>query len=625
MNAKPPTTRRCAVCGGPIADQRCVICGAYAYEPQDDGEALGATIKREAVAARDELYDLPPPDEITLVLTRMTLQEARAAAELEATARRPAAATDATQPLPAGSAPAASSDTSERQALIDKSISGTKWIMVAILIGVPLGLVTQVIMGRIGQDALGAYGLMLVVVQAIQTFFLLGGANVIVNFIPRATAKEKSALLFSYAGIALGFSVIFFGAMLIFPQALNFLLLHQAKANPTVYLFLLLFIPIVIGQTLTIAVLQGEMELGVAARTQYGVQAMSFVLTLVLLALVLLHVVPHSMAVVLVPLVVLGAYIITFSTGFAALARVMRRRWQVSLRWYLPPRFWSFTLTFHINTIVWFFFQNIDQLYIAAVFVDLKEVGIYRAALVVATYALWAPNLFTGAMYPFFTNLVARRDFATLKSAYQRYSAITGVMVGLVSLATGLFAPEILQLFGKKYGQASLPLMIVFSLMYTVFASAAYVPSTALITAHEDIWLNLILNILSVSIRIGLYGPLVAQYGLVGIAYANAISLGVLYITTLTAVGLRYHVSVPLRQHVISLAGGVLLLAPYALESRHLLPGSHIAQLGIRALALLIFVGILTQLRLVSAADFAKVTDKLGRLSFLKRFLPKTA
>ncbi len=502
-------------------------------------------------------------------------------------------------------------DTSETKALIEKSIVGTQWIMVAILIGVPLGLATQIVMGRLGADALGSYRLMLVLVQAVQTFFLFGGANVIVNFIPRATAKEKSALLVSYASIALAFSVIFFVAMLIFPQALSFLLLHPKADKTTIYLFLLLFIPIIIGQTLTIAVLQGEMELGVAARTQYGVQTMSFVLTL-LLALVIgaFHLLPLKAAVSLVPVVVLGAYIITFTTGLRALVGVMRRRWQPSLRWYLPPRFWNFTLTFHVNTIIWFFFNNIDQIVIAAIY-DVSNVGIYGAAIVVATYALWAPNLFTGAMYPFFTNLVAKGDFSTLKSAYQRYCAITTVIVAFVSLAAGLFAPEILQLFGKKYTAASLPIMIVFSLMYTIFASAAYVPSTALITAHEDIWLNLLLNIISLGVRVGLYGPLVTRYGVIGIAYANAVSLGVLYIGTLVAVGLRYRVSVPLRQHVISLSGGVLLLGPYALESH--LPANHVMQLGLRFVALLLFIGIITQLRLISASDLATVMQRLRK------------
>jgi O-antigen/teichoic acid export membrane protein len=614
VSVNQPTARQCAICGGPVTDHRCTRCGAYASDlAQDDTQTLTPTVKRAAVVRETLLDDayIAPPDQPTLVLPRISLNDARAAQEfgLDVTTKRPAM-TDA--------------GANERDELIKKSISGTKWIMVAILIGVPLGAVTQIVMGRISPTALGTYSLMTVLVQAIQTFFLFGGANVIVNFIPRASAKEKSQLLVSYASIALVFSIVFFVAMLIFPQALNFLLLHQTKASPTIYLFLLLFIPIVIGQTLTIAVLQGEMELGVAARTQYGVQVMSFVLAIALLLVLKLRLLPGSTDVALVPLVVLGAYITTFSTGLRALLRVMRRRWQASFRWHLPANFWSFTLTFHFNTIVFFFFQNIDQLYIAIVF-NVTDVGIYRAALVVATYALWAPNLFTGAMYPFFTNLLARNEITLLKDAYKRYCAITGVMVAFVSVAAGLFAPQILLLFGKKYNADSLPLMVVFSLMYTVFASAAYVPSTALITAHEDIWLNLVLNVLSVGVRISLYVPLVGRFGLIGIAYANFISLGILYITTLIAVGLRYHVTVPLRQHLVSVAGGILLMAPYALEARHLLPSSTLIQLAVRALALLLFLVVISQLRLVSAADLAKVTGRLNKIPLLRRFLPKTA
>ena len=623
MTAHPSTARRCAICGGTVVGERCTNCGAYAFTTDfaDDPP----TSKRTAMPTAGEESVLPPlsPEDLGMTQPRIT---AITRDDLPViTARRVTVTSDDDVTANSKAQPREDlSATGETKALIEKSIVGTQWIIVAILIGVPLGFVTQIVMGRLGPDALGTYSLMLVLVQAVQTFFLFGGANVIVNFIPRATAKEKSALLLSYASIALVFSVIFFVAMLIFPQALTFLLLHQAKVPiSTIYLFLLLFIPIIIGQTLTIAVLQGEMELGVAARTQYGVQVMTFLLTL-LLALVIgvFRVLPLKTAVALVPVVVLGAYIITFTTGLRALLRVMRRRWQPSLRWYLPPRFWSFTLTFHVNTIIWFFFNSVDQIVIAAIY-SLGQVGIYRAAIVVATYALWAPNLFTGAMYPFFTNLVAKGDFTTLKSAYQRYCAITTVIVAFVSLAAGLFAPEILQLFGKKYTTASLPLMIVFSLMYTIFASAAYVPSTALITAHEDIWLNLLLNITSLGVRIGLYGPLVARYGLIGIAYANAISLGLLYIATLVAVGLRYRVSVPLRQHLISLAGGVLLLAPYALESH--LPASHILQLGLRLISLLLFVVLLTQLRLISAADLATVTQRLNKLPVISRFLPKGA
>ena len=162
--------------------------------------------------------------------------------------------------------------------------------------------------------------------------------------------------------------------------------------------------------------------------------------------------------------------------------------------------------------------------------------------------------------------------------------------------------------------------MVIFSLMYTIFASAAYVPSTALITAHEDIWLNLLLNIVAFGVRFGLYFALGPQHGLLGIAIANAISLGVLYISTLVAVGLRYRVSLPLRQHAVSISGGVLLLVPYLW-----VPSSHLLQLGERTAALLIFIVILTQLRLVSAQDLATVTKRFSNITFIKRFLPKTA
>ncbi len=620
MSANVADQRHCALCGGLIQDDRCTVCGTLATASDD--APFAATAKRPAVPPEALL----PPTPENLSMTQPTLPAIRIAQradDLEDTRQRAALPRNRavllapTEAKAVGEPQSVASQTGETKALIEKSIVGTQWIMVAILIGVPLGFLTQILMGRIGPDALGTYRLMIVLVTAVQTFFLFGGANVIVNFIPRATAKEKSALLLSYVGIAFVFSIVFFVVMLIFPQALDFLLLNKATASPTIYFFLLLFVPIVIGQTLTIAVLQGEMELGIAARTQYGVQTVSFAFALVAaLVVVRYHLLPTSIVPVLV---VLGAYIISFATGFMALRKVMRQRWQWSLRWYLPSNFWNFTLTFHFNTVVFFFFTSIDQLYITYVY-SITQNGIYGAALVVATYALWAPNLFTGAMYPFFTNLVAKGDYTTLKGAYQRYSAITGVIVALVSLTAGLFAPEILRLFGKNYSEQSLPLMIVFSLMYTIFASAAYVPSTALITAHEDIWLNLILNIVSLAVRFGLYGPLVARFGLIGVAYANAISLGVLYISTLVAVGLRYRVSVPLRQHVVSLAGGVLLLAPYAWQ-----PASHTLQLVERFVALLLFILIISQLRLISREDLATVMQRLNRIKFLQRFLPKTA
>ncbi len=501
------------------------------------------------------------------------------------------------------------------QQLIDQSIRGTQWIMVAILIGVPLGFATNVLMARISPYTLGAYSLVLVLATTVQTFFLFGGANVVVNFLPRATARERSAFLLSYAGIALVFSVFFFVFVLARSDVLKFLLLNS-PVTTTTYIYILLFFPIVILQTLAIAVLQGEMALGAAARTQYAVQALSFALALV--ALLFIHGHKGNEMVQAFPIagaVVLGAYLLSFLSGLFALLRVIRRDWKVSLRWYLPPSFWRFTTTVHLLSIVTFFFNSVDQLFIVYAFGGLANNGAYTAAAKVATYALWAPNLFTGAMYPFFTNLVARHDFATLKAAYQRYTAITAVVVATMGVSFGLFAPQILALFGRTYVVQSLPLMFVFTLMYAALASSAYVPTAALITANEAVWINLVMNTVALGLRFVLYFELTPDHGLLGVAIANAISLAVLSIGTLIVCSLRYHVNVPWRQHMVSLIASVVLIASYAVAP---LLSSN-TQLLERGVALIVFFVVVAQLRLISKSELASVAN---RLPFLKRLLP---
>ena len=181
MTVHLSTDRRCAVCGGNVVADRCTNCGTYAFalEQEQDTEPDITTAKRMAIPTANQESVLPPlpPEDLGITQPRMAAITRDDLPAITAQAESNTAA-DLT-------------DQSERKALIEKSIVGTQWIMVAILVGVPLGLVTQIVMGRaLGQEAYGTYRLMLVLVQAVQTFFLFGGANVIVNFIPRATAKE---------------------------------------------------------------------------------------------------------------------------------------------------------------------------------------------------------------------------------------------------------------------------------------------------------------------------------------------------------------------------------------------------------------------------------------------------
>lgn len=499
--------------------------------------------------------------------------------------------------------------------LIQKSIRGTQGIMIAIIIGVPLGFFVNTFIGRIfGATGLGYYALLQIVVTTIQTFFLFGGSNVIINFIPRESKRHRSAFIASYIGIALIFSIIFLGLMFAFPKVLSIVLLHT-PITAGVYLFLIIFMPIVIGQTLTIALLQGEMEVGAAARAQYSVQTVSFVLTIAA------AIATHFMALPIlqtIGVIVAVAYFASFGIGLLPLIRIIRSRWQFSLRWYMPTKFWRFTATVHIHTIVTFFLNSADQLFIVYYFHDPAINGVFRAAIAVATYALWAPNLFTGAMYPLFTHLIARKDIATLKMSFQRYSAITGIIVATFGITVGLFATAIIRLYGHGFGQQSIVLLEVFAAMYVLIASSAFIPTGALITAYEDVWINLTMNTITLVLRIALYSYLVQRYGLLGIAIANAISLVFLHMGTLLIATLRYHIRIPLRQHMISIIGCIILMGYYGIPV-----SSHTIRVIEPIMLFLLYLFIVLQLRIISREDLIQLSRRISALRFLQRLFPQ--
>ena len=161
-------------------DGRCTVCGTLA--PADEPDAFASTMKRAALSVDAPPLPPPPaPDELGMTQPNIAaLRLAPSDVDLSDTHARVAVPRHLDTELAptAPKLPAAqpvTTDTGETKALIEKSIVGTQWIMVAILIGVPLGFLTQIIMARIDPTALGIYNLMIVLVTAVQTFFLFGG------------------------------------------------------------------------------------------------------------------------------------------------------------------------------------------------------------------------------------------------------------------------------------------------------------------------------------------------------------------------------------------------------------------------------------------------------------------
>ena len=88
--------------------------------------------------------------------------------------------------------------------LIRSSVSGVRWTLILSAVAIPLSYATNVILGRISPRALGAYGLLIVFSAIITTFFLFGGSQVVVRFLPELRSEKKGAFIFSYSGLVFG-------------------------------------------------------------------------------------------------------------------------------------------------------------------------------------------------------------------------------------------------------------------------------------------------------------------------------------------------------------------------------------------------------------------------------------
>ena len=107
----------------------------------------------------------------------------------------------------------------EPEQLLKNSAVGAKWTLGLSLAVMPLSYATNIILARISPEALGTYGFLAVLISVVAAFFMFGGSQVIVRFLPQLAPEKKSAFLFSYAVLALGVASIFLSLVLLSPTA----------------------------------------------------------------------------------------------------------------------------------------------------------------------------------------------------------------------------------------------------------------------------------------------------------------------------------------------------------------------------------------------------------------------
>lgn len=400
----------------------------------------------------------------------------------------------------------------QREEILKRTFNGAKWMLYLSASALVAGFCTNVLLGRLGPETLGFYSLLMLIVSMIQTFFVFGAANVLVQYIPNLTPGLRPKFILTYSIIVFTVGFLFLGICLAFPAVMQFV--FRQELHIPIGMYMAILVPLLLAQVLVWATLQADLQGSVFALSQNSVSWFYFANIGLLLACGFLNPTSNSTS------YIFGAVVLSNVFALAIGAFYLRREYfrigNISDGWFLPQGFWRFTLALHFGTLFNFIISNAAPVFILRE-LGLRELGYFRAASVFAGFVSWIPSVFDKSFYPSFTNLVSKG--LPTDEVYSRFSRLNAMSSGLVALVILLFTRELLSVFGKEFGEGAYFLLTMLSAGY-VISTPFIMINFALITAHMKTPHTMIVYALGAGAGILLYSTLVPQFGLHGIAVA---------------------------------------------------------------------------------------------------------
>lgn len=399
-----------------------------------------------------------------------------------------------------------------------KSISGAKSTILLTLLSVPLTYGTNIILGRIGPEALGTYGLVLVFIAIINAFILFGGNTIIIKILPEIGDDKKIPFLRTYVAIALIISIIFIILSALFPRF--FKLITQMDLTLTIFNFAILFIPVVVIQQFILYSLNGMMEVGVSVFLEKIIPILNFIVILFLFLLFKDFITKNYQ--ILIWLIYTGLFLISAIAGFYFLRKKLKERHYASkMRFFVPKNFWTFSLFVQASALLFFLYDKLDNLFMVNYF-SVSELGYYVAALQTAMLVILIPMLLGRVMLPTFSNLLAANDMYLLTRGYQvfvKYNVIISVPIALFLI---FFSKQVMGIFGTSYAPRDAPLIILSSCFALTVISQI---NSSLVILKNRTGLYLLNSIIQISIQLALILLLIKKYEAIGISVARAVGL----------------------------------------------------------------------------------------------------
>jgi O-antigen/teichoic acid export membrane protein len=434
----------------------------------------------------------------------------------------------------------------QRVSILQRTFSGARWMLYLSASALALGFCTNVLLGRMGAETLGFYSLLMLIVGVVQTFFVFGGSNVLVNYLPGLSAVQRPRLIFSYALIVFVFGFVLYALCLLFPAVMG--LLFGAEVDISINSYLLVLVPLLLAQALVWAILQAELE-GVALALSHNAVSWFYFVNVVLLIVLGVLSPSHEPRQYIFGAVVV-ANIVALLIGVFFLRREYFARHGSDSLWFLPKGLWRFTTTLHIGTLLNFVIGNAAPLFILRE-LGLRELGYFRAASVFAGFVTWVPGVFDKSFYPSFCNLV-RRNLLTHEE-YTKFSRLNAFSSGVIALVIVLFTRELLSVFGKEISEGAYFLLTILAVGYAI-STPFVMTNFALVTAYERTTQTMIAYGIGAGVAIALYASLVPMMQLHGIALAFILLQLLMLGISIWLVQRYCPVQVPTRAHLLSLA-----------------------------------------------------------------------
>lgn len=380
-----------------------------------------------------------------------------------------------------------------------------------------LGFLLQVLLGNfLGPSIYGLYSLGSSMIDVSGQASMLGLSNGIIRFIPvykgeKAQSKIKGALI-STLGFSTAFAVIISIILFILSDQIAVIIFHEPGLSETIKGFSI-SLPFYVFMFVSSSCVQGfqrmEHYTGIMlARPVINIAAVaaSFFLGFRLYGAIFGFIISAFLS------AVLGFYFLkkNFPDFLSKLKPVFEIR-----------KLLRFSLPVYIAGFSWILLSRTD-IFMLGYFMESANVGIYRAAVSLATLVNFALISFNMAFAPMISDLYSQKKLKELEVIFKTVTRWVFLLSLVVALLMALFSKNLLTIFGSGFSVGWL-VLIVLAVSRLISVGVGSVGFMLQMSGHQD--LILINNVSIVVLNVVLNIWLIPIYGILGAAIATGISL----------------------------------------------------------------------------------------------------